>query len=114
MYLNPYDKKNHMVTCIDITSLFQEKRTKALQIIQFLTQVKHQNILELKSYQVIDDRLIYIEMEMPGHGVEQWKNFCKKKFTNSEVLEIMKQLSKGVEFLHQLNFIHRDIHPAKI
>lgn len=51
---------------------------------------------------------------MPENGVEQWKNFCKKKFSNFQILEIIKQLAKGVEFLHKLNFIHRDIHPAKI
>lgn len=103
-----------MVTCIDITSLFPEKRMKALQIVKFFTQVKHINIIELISFQVIEDRLIYIEMDMPENGVEQWKNFCKKKFSNFQILEIIKQLAKGVEFLHKLNFIHRDIHPAKI
>jgi hypothetical protein len=32
-------------------------------------------------------------MEMPENGVGQWKNFCKKKFSNNEVIDIIKQLA---------------------
>jgi serine/threonine protein kinase len=53
-------------------------------------------------------------MEMPQNSIANWKAFCKKKFSSSEVLSITKQITQGMEFLHKLNFIHRDVNPSKI
>ena len=52
-------------------------------------------------------------MEMPLNA-SNWKNFCKKKFSNEEIFTILKSVATAVEFLHKLNFIHRDVHPSRI
>ena len=41
VYFHPKDQQKRLVTCIDISSLFQEKKQKALQIVNFFAQVKH-------------------------------------------------------------------------
>ena len=43
-----------------------------------------------------------------------WKNYCKKKFTEEEIFDIVKRISGGLQALHQRNIIHRDVHPSKI
>ena len=88
-----------MVTCIDISSLFKEKRTKAIGIVNFLRQVEHENIVQIYNHSIIDERLIYVEMEMPLN-LTLWKTFCKKKFTAEEIFVIIKHITQAVEFLH--------------
>lgn len=79
VYYDPFTKMHKMVTCIDISSLFKEKRTKAISIATFLSQVKHSHLVTIYSHYVVDDKLIYIEMEPPTNFT-QWKTFCKRKF----------------------------------
>lgn len=62
---------------------------------------------------MVEDSLIFIEMEVPSN-LTTWKTFCKKKFTPDEILTIMRQLTFGIDFLHRLSFIHRDVHPSRI
>jgi hypothetical protein len=66
IWADPQASQLKMVTCIDITSLYKEKRGKALAIIKFLCQVQHKNITYIHEYKVIDEKLIYIEMEAPS------------------------------------------------
>ncbi len=68
-----------MVTCIDISTLFREKRAKAIAITNFLGQVKHPNIVQIHTHRIVDEKFIYIEMEVP-ENTQHWKTFCKKKF----------------------------------
>lgn len=30
-----------------------------------------------------------------------------------EVFSIVKQVTQGLEFLHRLGFVHRDVHPSR-
>lgn len=101
-----------MVTCIDISTLFKEKKAKAINIASFLAQVRHQNVVQIYSQHVVDEKYIYIEMEVP-QTISSWKTFCKKKFMPDEILHIIQQVGAGLEFLHSLSFIHRDIHPSR-
>ena len=77
-----------MVTCIDISTLFKEKRTKALTIVNFLAMVKHPNLPIIYSHYIIEEKLVYMEMEAP-QNLSQWKTFCKKKFQVDEMLSIL-------------------------
>jgi len=102
-----------VVTCIDISSLYQEKKGKAIQLINLLCAVKHNHITHIYGHTVVDERLIYVEMEMPLN-TSQWRTFCKRKFSNEEIVDIMYQFTQGVQFLNSLGFVHRDVHPSRI
>lgn len=52
-------------------------------------------------------------MEVPQNLVT-WKTYCKKKFSPEEIFGVLKQITSGIEFLHRLNFVHRDVHPSRI
>ncbi len=51
-------------------------------------------------------------MEAP-QNVTLWKTYCKKKFTPEEIFIIIKHMAHAIEFLHQLRFVHRDVHPSR-
>jgi serine/threonine protein kinase len=112
IYFDSLQGRKKLVTCIDVSSLFQEKKDKAFAIVDFLSQTKHANMVEIYQHYVVDNMLIFIEIEEPPNTY-QWKTFCKRKFQPDEIFSIFRQITTGVEFLHGLNFTHRDVHPSR-
>ena len=72
-----------MVTAVDISSLFKEKRKKAYEYVQKLVKIKSKNLVEIYKFWYVPDQVIYLEMEPPemstlGKGDQiNWKNFTK-------------------------------------
>ena len=54
-----------MVTCIDISTLYKDKRGKALELIQNLSNLKHDNLIQIFKWWYIPDQTIFIETEAP-------------------------------------------------
>ena len=102
-----------MVTCIDISTLYQEKRGNAIQMIQTLIGFKHEHLVTIEKYWIVPNYLLFVEMEAPD-PVSQWKSFCKQSFTSDEILDVLRQVVTGLEYLHSQNYIHRDVHPSRI
>ena len=102
-----------MVTCVDISTLYKEKRGKALHTVSLMSKLKHRNLVEIYKFWVVEENLIFIEMELPD-VISQWKTFCKGKFNNMEVINIFQQVITALEYLHSNNLIHRDMHPSRI
>ena len=65
-----------MVTCIDISTLYQEKRVTAVQMIQTLSSLSHNNLVPIEHYWIVPNYLIFVEMDMPD-PVQNWKTYCK-------------------------------------
>ena len=57
--------KSKMVTCIDISTLYQEKRGSAVQMIQTLASFRHKNIVTIEKYWIVPNYLLFVEMEAP-------------------------------------------------
>ena len=102
-----------MVTCIDISSLYQEKRGSAVQMIQTLASFRHENLVTIDKYWIVPNYLLFVEMEAPD-PISQWKSFCKQNFTSEQTLKVLKQVVQGLNYLHSNNYIHRDVHPSRI
>lgn len=102
-----------MVTCIDISTLYQEKRGSALQMIKTLESFKHTHLVPIERYWIVPDQLIFVEMEAPD-PIANWKSFCKQNFTLDQVFNIAHSVVLGLDFLHSNGYIHRDVHPSRI
>lgn len=111
----------HPRTC----SVFALKRIqkKVLQenmlIDQFIQEVKiqsfmrHQHIMEL--YGVFDDKdHIYMVLELMQNGNLYGELKNRGKFPEAEAAVIIKQISKGIVYMHDLGIAHRDLKPENI
>lgn len=81
-----------MVTCIDISTLYKEKRGKAIEAAKLLCSLHHTNLINVYRYYIYEERLIYVEMEVPLN-LTTWKTFCKKKFSPEEIFSVFKQVT---------------------
>lgn len=55
----------YMVVCIDISTLFKEKRGKAFDLVEKLSKIKDENLVEIYNWWFIEDQAIFIETEAP-------------------------------------------------
>ncbi|CAD8060269.1 unnamed protein product [Paramecium primaurelia] len=73
--------------------------------------IQHPNIL--KCYGVInDDKQIALVLELGDITLFNYKK--EKKLTEKQIIDIIYQVLKGVNYLHQYGIIHRDIKPENI
>lgn len=70
MGISSYDEHNannnlFMLTCIDIETLYKEKRGSALDYIMKLSTISHTNLISIHKWWYIQDKIIFVETEAP-------------------------------------------------
>ena len=84
--------------------------------VELLPKLKHPNIISLSKIVYHEERL-YLIMELAstdlGHHLQRLYN-DSVKLTEEQIRKYMKQIVKGVAYIHSAGYIHRDLKPENI
>jgi len=59
----------------------------------------------------VEGDFVYLVMELLGPNIEELFTFCSRKFSLKTILMLADQMLCRVEYMHNQDFIHRDIKP---
>lgn len=80
--------------------------------IDIMKRVSHSNIVQLHDVFQTNNNM-YIVTEMCDFDLYHYLKE-KRKLPEEEATSMLKQIMKGIKYLHQHNIIHRDLKPANI
>ncbi|PWZ24022.1 Mitogen-activated protein kinase kinase kinase 5 [Zea mays] len=84
------------------------------QEIKFLSQFKHENVVQYYGSETIEDRFyIYLEYVHPGSIHKYVHQHCGS-LTESVICNFTRHILKGLSFLHSQKIMHRDIKGANL
>ncbi|ONH93847.1 hypothetical protein PRUPE_8G256300 [Prunus persica] len=88
------------------------ERRKALMEVQSLAALgSHENIVGYYSSWFENEQL-YIQMELCDHSLSIYK--FSRTFTEGEILEVLFQIAKALQFIHKKGIAHLDVKPDNI
>ena len=82
-----------------------------------LSTIDHPNIVKVYEF-VETNNFIYLKMEIVKNGAleklikKRWED--GKKFTDEEIAAVMAAIFRGLNHIHSVSIIHRDIKPDNI
>lgn len=103
--------------CINLKTIPQSERVKALKEIQIVKMTQHPNIIRyIESF--IDKGYLCIVMELCSQGdLKEFIDKHKKKgarFSEKLIMKLFVQLVLGLKHIHDKKILHRDIKTANI
>ena len=91
----------------------QEALEKEVQIMQELSQLKHEHIVYLKEVYDSSDNF-YMVMELCSGGEVFDRIVMKEKYTENEARDALKQIVAAIETCHDRGIVHRDLKPENL
>jgi len=96
---------------IIFTRLENNIKNKVISEISILQQMNHEHIMKLYEYK-FDGDYIFLVTEYCAHkDLSVW---MERDHTTEEKMDIIKQITSGIHYLHEHNILHRDIKPQNI
>lgn len=91
----------------------RESAKQLAQEILFLSSLRHPNIVHYKGSEWVGDNLhIYLELVSGGSIYKLYQEF--KKFEEPVIRRYTRQILQGLQYLHSMKTVHRDIKGANI
>jgi len=78
-----------------------------------MKKVDHPNVLKLEEVYETDE-IIALVMELVNGGELFYKIVEKGNYSEKEAAKIVRQMIKGVEYLHGKGIAHRDLKPENL
>lgn len=100
------------VKVLDSRSRDPEFVERFLHEARLVAALHHTNIITIYDFGKLEDGRLFLSMEyLPGGDMEMR---LKRGISEKQTLHIIKELARGLNFIHQRQIIHRDIKPANI
>jgi len=100
------------IKVLDSQSKDPEFVERFLHEAKLVAALHHNNIITIYDFGKLDGNRLFLSMEyLPGGDME---TRLKRGITEKETIHILKELGRGLNFIHQKQIIHRDIKPANI
>jgi len=81
--------------------------------IEIMKKVDHPNVLKLQEVYETED-VIALVMELVNGGELFYKIVEKGNYSEKDAAKIVKQMCRGVEYLHEQGIAHRDLKPENL
>jgi serine/threonine protein kinase len=88
-------------------------RQRFLDEARILERLHHPNIVPVQRYFELLDTAYLVMKFIPGQHLNQWIK-TRQKPTEQELAGILLPLLDGLDYIHQQNFLHRDISPENV
>jgi serine/threonine protein kinase len=80
--------------------------------VQLLSNLRHPNILKFYGACLLQPRIGYVMEYCEKGSLDQL--LANEKLSMSTKLSILRDIARGMEFLHSKNILHRDLKPANV
>ncbi len=74
------------------------------------SELRHPNIIRVLDYGSYQDFEFIVMEYAPGRGLDE----ALQDATLAEVVEVFRQVGRGVEYAHSKNIVHRDLKPENV
>ena len=108
----------HSVTKVEIAlkkiafnALHSSVKEKVISEIHILRQLNHPHIIRLYDYKFEGDYLYLMTEYCKDGDLSQW---MESPHAKGEILHVMQDIIKGMNYLHEQKIVHRDVKPQNI
>eukprot|EP01114_Cavostelium_apophysatum_P017628 TRINITY_DN5290_c0_g1_i1.p1 TRINITY_DN5290_c0_g1~~TRINITY_DN5290_c0_g1_i1.p1 ORF type:complete len:952 (+),score=258.97 TRINITY_DN5290_c0_g1_i1:288-3143(+) len=103
---------------INIGKMTEQQRQYALQEVQVMEMLQHENIIHYLGHELLEDKHeLHILMELfplsLGQLIQRRRQH-HRKFTSAEIRHLSIEILNGMMYLHGQKIIHRDLKPDNI
>ncbi|MBD3320003.1 MAG: protein kinase [Chitinivibrionales bacterium] len=98
---------------LPVTSKSEESMMRFEIEAKAISMLQHQNIVNIYEYGVEDNYRYFAMQFVDGKNLAQ-RTAAKKPMPYSDIIDISKQICRGLRYAHEKNVIHRDIKPQNV
>ncbi len=97
--------------------LDDESSQRELQSLQLIRELRHPYLLQTQAFWSLEDRLVIV-MELADDSLADWNQQVQKASGEgipvAELIAYFREAAEGLDYLHRMNVLHRDVKPANL